>query len=555
MNLSEIFEHLKNEDIDKIYGAAKDLSNLEREDLENFGFENAISQLIDILKFYNEIEKEKPEFWEEIAAKNNIELWNDILETIREKLREVDITPYNLNDKGINAQDNDDVETAMKYYKQAIILDPSYRWSWYNLGNIYRNKDDNTKAVECYRKAVEIYPEYGDAWNNMGNALFDLGNLNDAFDAYEEAANIESYTNRNYPLYNMGLIFEKKGDKIKAVEYFKEAIKYKEDYAKAQYNAGRVLHKMGKYLEAQKYFTSALMNDFNEYHKDIEEFNVNIYDLITKQLIKDIKLIINLEEDYNQNFKKDYEYLFKAKMNRDYEFEPILKLILENPEYKENWTANFKMAKAEVMDLYINNWIVKENTNGNIINNPLFLGDFRIKLFIKSAELFPGTELSKSTTNNLISIIIEQYDYFKAFIRNFKRELEALDYDSAEKRLLRLIELIKEENLLDNYKKEFVNATIESFNISKTKLKEINDEYLIKLSSTIIDNLINVLKDDYMALKLGFFFLDCVQFFYDVKDYKSSLKCAQKAKFYFGILGYKEDINKCNIIINKLEKY
>jgi Tfp pilus assembly protein PilF len=555
MNLSEIFEHLKKEDIDFMYGAAKTLSNLEREDLEDFGFENAISELIDILKFYKEIENEKPEFWKVIAAKNKIELWNDILETIREKLREVDVTPYNLNDKGINAQDINDEETAMKYYKQAIILDPSYRWSWYNLGNIYRNKDDNTNAVECYTKAVEIYPDYGDAWNNMGNALFDLEDLDGAFKAYENAANIQSYSNRNFPFYNMGLIYEKKGDKIKAVEYFKKAISYKEDYAKAQYNAGRVLHKMGKYLEAQKYFTLALLNDFNEYHKDIEELNINIYDLITKHLIKDMKLTINLEEDYNLDFMKDYEYLFKAKINRDYEFDPNLRSILQNPEYKENWTANFKMAKAEVMDLYINNWIIKENSNESTINNPLILGDFRIKLFVKSLDFFPGTKLSKSTTNNLISILIEQYDYFKAFIRNFKNELDSLDYDSAEKRFLSLIYLIKEENLLEDYKKEFINAIIESFNISKTKLNEIYNEYLIKLTSKIINNLITILKDDYMALKLGFFLLDCVQFFFDLKEYKSSLKCAQRAKFYFDILGYKEDLNKCNIIIKKLEKY
>ncbi|MBD3227549.1 MAG: tetratricopeptide repeat protein [Candidatus Lokiarchaeota archaeon] len=562
MNLNEIIKKLTEEDIEAITNAALELSQIKKEEFDNYGFDNAISEIIEVLEIFNKLEKMNPSLWNYIKNHDLSKNLNEISDIIRDKLRKLNITPYNLNDLGINAQDNEDEDQAIKYYKQAIILDPSYRWSWYNLGNIYRNKNNNSKAVECYEKAVEIYPNYGDAWNNMGNAFFDLDNLNKALDAYNKAANIKSYENKNYPIYNMGLIYEQKGNKKEALKYFKKAIAIKNDYSKALYNAGRVLHEMGNYIEANEFFTKALINEFDKYYDDIQKFKINVYDLLGKHLISNILSSIELDE----NFLFDSELnqkLLKSIKNQDYPFKDTLNIILEDFEYNENWSRVLKTADPEKIDNHIKSWIIKECGNTEILNDPLLLGDFIIKLFIRSLNNFPGSEFSKKVNENLIYSILEKYNYFKSYLRTFQKQIKSLNYVIAKEQFIEYNEFIQKNELVSKYKSSIFKIYMISFEFCKNKIEEINDvndvdtlikKNLIDLSSNIIRKFINIVMKKFYKPNIGFFLLDCIKFYYNLKRYQLCLICAEKTKAIFKKLDFKKDIKKCESIIKKIKK-
>ena len=438
MGLKEILDDLKKDDFNEIWKAAKRLSELDRSDFEDFGFEAAIDKILEILEFYTEVDTKNPELWEAIISNNKEKKWEEIKETIREKLRELDVTPYNLNDKGIDAQDEDNDDLALKYYKQAVILDPNYRWSWYNLGNIYRIKDNNTKAVECYKKAVEIYPDYGDAWNNLGNAYYDLNEINKARESYEKAASIESYNSKHLPIYNIGLLYDKLGEKKKAIEYFKKAIELKNDYAKAQYNLGRVFYEIGDFLEAQKYFTLALINDFDNYYKEIEDYNLNVYDLVSKHLINSYMKFFKLDRNsIERNRAKYVKYVEKIIKNK-FHFDKYIDSILDDEDYRKSWSKEYKKGNAESLDVFISSWIFEytieyvdtntDNTTSEHISDTnrtkskmkeYDFNLFKIKLLIKSINYFPGSEISESVKNKLIATIYETYDFLRKFKRDF----------------------------------------------------------------------------------------------------------------------------------------
>ncbi|MHA1310795.1 MAG: tetratricopeptide repeat protein [Candidatus Helarchaeota archaeon] len=565
IELDGILEDLRKDDLQKIEEATKKLLDLDKEDFENYGFDDAINKIFEIIELFEDIESKRPEFWKRLKDKKKIEKWDKIIENIRDKLRDLDLTSYDLNDKGIEAQDKDDDDRALIYYKQAVLLDPNYRWSWYNLGNVYRNKDNNEKAIECYKKAVKIYPDYGDAWNNMGNAYSDLDKLNDALEVYEKAASIESYENRNFPIYNIGLIYEKKGDKHKALEYFKKALEVKGDYAKAQYNAGRILYEMGNILEAQKYFTLALTNDFENYYKDIAEFNINVYNLLAKHLINDFIDFKNLNVDIIQ---KDVKEIIKNIFSRNYFGEKEINFLLNDPEYIKNWKKSFTTGKAEIIENFINNCLasifiskdedllngwINEDISKMLNNNEIDYEFLRIELILKFINNFPGDELSQNIRDKLNSVIIESYDYFKKTFRLIRNYILSHNINSAEEYIDKFLDQIENEAIKTKYRKEYVATTIKISEFLRDYALINNNLLFINLNEKIILWLLENLDNRDASIEVAFFLLESVDLFYKNKKFETSLKCAIKAKEFFNKLEFIKDSQKVEKIIKKIE--
>jgi arylsulfatase A-like enzyme/Flp pilus assembly protein TadD len=114
---------------------------------------------------------------------------------------------------------------------------------WIRLGVAYSNKGDFEKAIGGYEKALSLDNELPIAFNNLGTAYLsifiktkDSRTYNGLGDAYSRAGNLEGaiYSwekalelrpDFGQTLYDLGLAYFKKGDKVKALGYFN---KYKE---------------------------------------------------------------------------------------------------------------------------------------------------------------------------------------------------------------------------------------------------------------------------------------------------------------------------------------
>lgn len=91
-------------------------------------------------------------------------------------------------DKGLEAQRNGDMDTALVYYQKAMEIDPTMAIAYNDAGVIYEAKGWNDRAKQAYGKAIDLNP------------------------------NLAS------PYYNLGSIYEKEGNLEKAIYYFKKRV-------------------------------------------------------------------------------------------------------------------------------------------------------------------------------------------------------------------------------------------------------------------------------------------------------------------------------------------
>lgn len=93
-------------------------------------------------------------------------------------------------DKGLQAQRNGDIDTALIYYQKAVEMDPTLALAYNDAGVIYESKGWLDKAKQAYAKAIDLDPSMSG------------------------------------PYYNLGSIYEREGDLDQAVYYFKKRIMF-----------------------------------------------------------------------------------------------------------------------------------------------------------------------------------------------------------------------------------------------------------------------------------------------------------------------------------------
>ncbi|MFA7654095.1 MAG: tetratricopeptide repeat protein [Candidatus Magasanikbacteria bacterium] len=112
-------------------------------------------------------------------------------------------------------------EEAIKSYEQAIKLKSDYLNSYISLANAYEQKRDIEKAVEAYKTIMPYAMDNSEALFNFGRLLYNRNKTTDRSDAEKlwlESVRIQpSYSNA---LYSLGLLYESKGDRARALEYY-----------------------------------------------------------------------------------------------------------------------------------------------------------------------------------------------------------------------------------------------------------------------------------------------------------------------------------------------
>ncbi|WP_443637486.1 tetratricopeptide repeat protein [Candidatus Njordibacter sp. Uisw_058] len=126
------------------------------------------------------------------------------------------------------------IDAAIKWFKQALNLEPNSFSTHVNLGMALRSKGDLEAAIISLKQGLKIMPNSAEANNNMGLALNDKGDLEAAIGSYKKALKINPYLDKVYN--NMGNALNSKGDLEAAIKSYKQAIKIKPDYAEAWSN-------------------------------------------------------------------------------------------------------------------------------------------------------------------------------------------------------------------------------------------------------------------------------------------------------------------------------
>lgn len=110
---------------------------------------------------------------------------------------------------------------AIEYYQKSINLKKDYVGAYVSLTTAYESSKQLDKAIETYRNILPLGANNSDVLFNFGRLLYNRDKNDDKDNAEKlwlEAVRIQpNYSNA---LYSLGLLYENRGEKTKALEYY-----------------------------------------------------------------------------------------------------------------------------------------------------------------------------------------------------------------------------------------------------------------------------------------------------------------------------------------------
>ena len=135
--------------------------------------------------------------------------------------------------RAYQAQMQGELHQAIELYSESIQLYPTAEAYTFR-GWAYSFQGDYARAIaECLR-AIAIDPEFGNPYNDIGAYLIEQGRLDEAVPWLEKAANSARYANPCFALFNLGRIYERKRQFVKAQEQYERALLANAHYTPAR---------------------------------------------------------------------------------------------------------------------------------------------------------------------------------------------------------------------------------------------------------------------------------------------------------------------------------
>lgn len=148
-------------------------------------------------------------------------------------------------------------------YENVLRFYPNSALALNNMGNYWMKAGRKEEAEAAFKKALALDPGQMSANINMGNLERERANIEASEKHYRTA--METIEKKDFvnldelaPYYFLGRLYDEKGEREKAVDYFMKAVEKAPHYAEPRYNLGVQLEKMGRKAEAAEKFFEAI---------------------------------------------------------------------------------------------------------------------------------------------------------------------------------------------------------------------------------------------------------------------------------------------------------
>lgn len=148
------------------------------------------------------------------------------------------------------------VEESMRYYYEALRIQPDNVDPHNNMGNMLLEQGRVEEAIAHFTKALRIKPDFAEAHYNLGNAFLEQGNLSQAIDHYYQSIRIEPKNEMAHN--NLANALARQGRVNQAIPHYLEALRIKPRFAQAHYNLGVILKRQGRFKEAIAHLSEVL---------------------------------------------------------------------------------------------------------------------------------------------------------------------------------------------------------------------------------------------------------------------------------------------------------
>jgi type IV pilus assembly protein PilF len=175
---------------------------------------------------------------------------------------------YQLRQMGERLLGARDLGQALKFLSLAEKRRPDDPVIQYDLGLAYYERGLKYDAFTHLKKALALKPGYPEAENALGRYYAEQGQLDQAQQCFERAVANPFYATPELALYNLGMIYEKKGDPEAALKQYQEAVRLQHNYGLAYYRMGLMLEQLRRADEAREAYGRAteLSPDLIEAH-------------------------------------------------------------------------------------------------------------------------------------------------------------------------------------------------------------------------------------------------------------------------------------------------
>ena len=151
-----------------------------------------------------------------------------------------------------------DMAQALKFLTLAEAREPNNAELQYFLGLAYDQRGSQPEALAHLQKALALKPNYSEASNAMGALYAKQGKYDLALDSFRKALSNPLYSTPFYAQYNIGRIYEMKGDQEMALQQYREAVRLYPSYSLAYFRMGQILEGRRKGDEAKQAYRKAI---------------------------------------------------------------------------------------------------------------------------------------------------------------------------------------------------------------------------------------------------------------------------------------------------------
>ena len=146
-------------------------------------------------------------------------------------------------------------EQAIKYFEDALDIEPSFEKASFELGNIYTQNKQFNKAIKTFRNLLKADHYNAAAYVNLANTMI-LENENNYKKAYKYYKKAIKLNPKYAPAYfSYASILERNGEIGKAVENYEKTVSLDPDYMTAYCNLAAIYITDNKYDEAIRVLT------------------------------------------------------------------------------------------------------------------------------------------------------------------------------------------------------------------------------------------------------------------------------------------------------------
>jgi regulator of sirC expression with transglutaminase-like and TPR domain len=149
-----------------------------------------------------------------------------------------------------------DPEEKIKYFTQAIEINPYNAQYYYYRGLAYKAKARFPLAIEDFSKAITYQANYPNAYVSRGLSHYEMGQQDAAIADYTQAISLDSSDAATF--FRRAVSFQKKGENEKALADYQEAIRLHPKYVSALNNRGLIYLRTRQYEKALADFNEAL---------------------------------------------------------------------------------------------------------------------------------------------------------------------------------------------------------------------------------------------------------------------------------------------------------